>query len=242
MRSKKSGQSQNPSLNKQVAKQLLENVFEACDMESNTIPLDVLSSYSNYRLERFALQKLVLILIIALFVLLPALFIAPKLTLELSPESSDFSAAYSLHVKSYFMPIERVSAVIDGHNVPVYETDTRSFSIEPTMNGTMTVTVVLTNRQYQTQTVEVTNIDRDTPILLSHSLENGLLHLRVTDGTGAGLDAEKIRALDQNGRPVPLLSADLERGELIFDYNKLAMNIFIPDRAGNTLQLVITAK
>ena len=74
-----------PALDDQIAKQMLENIFEACDMESNKIPLEVLTSYSNYRRERFALQRLVLVVIMVLFFLLPVLFIAPKISIRELP-------------------------------------------------------------------------------------------------------------------------------------------------------------
>ena len=149
-----------PALDDQIAKQMLENIFEACDMESNKIPLEVLTSYSNYRRERFALQRLVLVVIMVLFFLLPVLFIAPKISIRELPATISADPVYELHVTSKFPSVSRVTATIDGHNIPVYETGTRQYSIEPTMNGTMTITVVLSNHQYAVETIAVTGIDR----------------------------------------------------------------------------------
>ena len=114
-----------PALDDQIAKQMLENIFEACDMESNTIPLEVLTSYSNYRRERFALQRLVLIIIMVLFFLLPVLFIAPTLSIQELPTAVSADPVYELRVTSAFPPVSRVTATIDGRNIPVYETGTR---------------------------------------------------------------------------------------------------------------------
>ena len=235
-------QSDKPSLDDGIAQRLLENVFEACDMETNTIPLNVLSSYSNYRKERFALQKLILIFFMTLFVLLPVLFVPPSLSLRPAEDSPSYAPEFSLDVQSYFLPIDRVTAVIDGHNVPVYETDVRSFAIQPNSNGLMTVTVTLANNQYQTQTIEVKGFDRDAPSLLSHALRDGKLYLKITDGEGSGLDLQHIRAIDENGDTVKLLSYDEETQELVFDYTRRSMNLFIPDLAGNNLQLVLTVR
>ena len=88
-----------PALDDQIAKQMLENIFEACDMESNKIPLEVLTSYSNYRRERFALQRLVLVVIMVLFFLLPVLFIAPKISIREFPTTISADPVYELHVQ-----------------------------------------------------------------------------------------------------------------------------------------------
>ena len=50
----------NMQLDPQVASQMLSNIFDACDIEQNSVPLEVLTSYSNYRKERFLFQKFVL--------------------------------------------------------------------------------------------------------------------------------------------------------------------------------------
>ena len=62
-------------LDLEIASQILEQVFEANDMELNSISLEALASYSNYRKERFTLQRTILVIIMALFILLPLLFI-----------------------------------------------------------------------------------------------------------------------------------------------------------------------
>ena len=64
-----------PVLDQKVADQMLSNIFEACHVQPNSIPLEVLTSYSNYRKERFAFQKFTLMLIIILFCMLPFLHI-----------------------------------------------------------------------------------------------------------------------------------------------------------------------
>ena len=232
-----------PALDDQIAKQMLENIFEACDMESNKIPLEVLTSYSNYRRERFALQRLVLVVIMVLFFLLPVLFIAPKISIQELPTAVSADPVYELRVTSAFPPVSRVTATIDGRNIPVYETGTRQYSIEPTMNGTMTITVVLSNHQYAVETVEVSGIDRTSPVLVSNELKDGqlLLYLQDEEG-GSGIDYEHIYAADGTGEQLRPVSWDEETGCVVFDYPAASLNIFVPDYAGNTLQLILTLK
>ena len=71
-----------PELDESTASQMLENIFDACEVEPNTVPLSVLKSYSNYRRERFLLQKVLLVIILLFFCMVPLLFIAPNMQLN----------------------------------------------------------------------------------------------------------------------------------------------------------------
>ena len=53
-------------LDQDIASKILENVFQDNQVEPNSIPLEVLTSYSNYRKERFALQRTILIIMMVL--------------------------------------------------------------------------------------------------------------------------------------------------------------------------------
>lgn len=233
--------SNTPVLDDKVAGQMLENILEACHMDSNTVPLKVLSSYSNYRKERYALQKTFLVAVMLLFCMLPLLFLAPDFTVtELSAPASE--PVYELRVDGLFPPVSRVTASIDGTPVPVYETDARIYSLEPTRDGTMTITVEYPNRQYRTQTLEVTGIDRTAPVLLSSESRDGLLYLYPDDGDGSGVDYDQIFALTGDGTRILPTSRDEAAGCVVFSYSGEPLNIFLPDRAGNTLQLMLTLR
>lgn len=123
-----------PELDEKAASQMLGNIFDACEVEPTSVPLTVLTSYSNYRKERFLFQKILLVVIL--------LF-------------------------DSFIPVSRIKATINGLNVAVYETADRTYSIEPTVNGTMTVTVTLKNRQYASTVCEVTDVDTKSPMFIS---------------------------------------------------------------------------
>ena len=60
-----------PALSDRLAERMLEHIFDACQVQPNTIPLKTLISYSNYRRERFSFQKSLLVAILLLFCLLP---------------------------------------------------------------------------------------------------------------------------------------------------------------------------
>ena len=111
------------------------------------------------------------------------------------------------------------------------------------MNGTMTITVGLSNHQYAVETVEVTGIDRTSPVLVSNELKDRqlLLYLQDEEG-GSGIDYEHIYAADGTGEQLRPVSWDEETGCVVFDYPAASLNIFVPDYAGNTLQLILTLK
>lgn len=227
-----------PTLDPEIANEMLLNIFEQCNKEPNTTPIEVLTSYGNYRRERYMLQKRATLVILVLFFTLPLLFILPAFTLTLNSNSEPGSPVYNVNVKS-FLPITRVTAIIDGHNTAVYETGNGSYSIEPARNGSMTVTVTLANCQYSTQDVEVSNVDRDPPRLLSNKQQKRHVYLYVED-ENAGIDYEEVYAMETDGERIEPLSYDEETGCIEFTFPESSMNVYIPDKAGNRLQLIIS--
>lgn len=237
-----SKQARRPVLSEDAASKLLANVFDACEQEQNTIPLETLASYSEYRREKHGLAKTVLIIMLLIFAALPFCFISPEFTITSLP-SDDLSKlpVFEIHVGGN-LPINVVTASVDGHGLTVFETGDRSFSVEPTQNGTMKIKVKLANRQYAVKEVSVEGIDLAAPTLVRDEVTGGMLRLLVTDD--GEIDYENIYALynsDIEGknviRPVEYSEA---AGLVIFEFPPESMNVFIPDFAGNTLQLVIT--
>lgn len=229
-----------PQLDMETAGKILEQAFAANDTEPNTTPLDVLTAYSNYRRERFTLQRSVLVVVMVLFLLLPFLFIPPSFTLSLPPQASVSNPVYRLQVDT-FMLVERITATIDGHSLPVYEVDSHVYSIEPTRNGRMEVTLTLINHQTQTQYIEVDSVDLDAPTIVSNQVRNGLVYLYLSD-PGSGIHYEEILATAPDGQEVPPLSYDEETGCVIFRYPEQSLNVYIPDYAGNALHLILTVQ
>lgn len=227
-----------PQLDLETASRILEHAFEANQMETNTIPLDVLVSYSNYRRERFTLQRTILVVIMVLFLLLPLLFIPSSFTVEELPGENAYNPVYRLEVDS-FMLVERVSASIEGSNIPVYETDSHVYSIEPSRNGQMAVTVTLFNRQTMTQYIDVTAVDREVPVVTSCTRDENRINLYLSDW-GSGVDFTSIQAKDPNGVQVEPASVDPDTGCVIFIGVTDTLNVFVSDMAANKLQLILS--
>lgn len=227
-----------PQLNIDTASKLLENVFKATDTEPNSIPLEVLTAYSNYRKERFSLQRTIIVLILVLFFMLPFLFIPSEFSLNQTQAGEHENPTYNLEVTSKML-VRSVVASVDGSNVPVYETDAHVYSIEPAKNGKMAVTVTLMNNQTATQYVDVENVDFDIPVLVSNNIDAENVYLFLSDA-GSGIDYDNIRALTLDGREVSPASVDTELGRVTFTRTNDSMNIYIPDFKGNELHLVLT--
>ena len=58
-----------PELPPEIAEQILQNAFDLCVREPNSVPLETLVSYSGYRRERYSLQRGVIVCMLALFLL-----------------------------------------------------------------------------------------------------------------------------------------------------------------------------
>lgn len=233
--------SSTPQLDFETANRILRQTFEANQMENNSIPLEVLASYSSYRRDRFTLQRTILVIIMVLFLLLPLLFVPSSFTVkEDRTLARNYNPVYKLNVDS-FMPVERVNASINGHNIPVYEIDAHVYSIEPSKNGQMEITVTLVNKQNMTQYIDVTTVDRELPIATSCTKKGDFMYLYLSDNE-SGVDFQSIKAIDLNGQEVIPASIEEAAGCVVFPVVENALNVYVSDLAGNQLQLILSIK
>ena len=228
-----------PALDEETAAVMLGNIFDACEKEPNSVPLSVLASYSNYRKERFILQKILLVLVFLLFLLVPFLFIPPVFSVETVAATGRYDPVYEVTVKTPLMPVNRVTATLGGHNVPVYETANHVYQIEPDANGELVITVVLANHQSNQQSFVISDVDTKTPVLLSNQQEGDTIALMVEDAD-SGIDYSGIYAIDPEGHKIKPLSYDENTGKIVFTYPEEALNIYIPDKADNVLHLILS--
>ena len=218
---------------------MLGNIFDACDKEPNTVPLSVLLSYSNYRKDRFILQKVLLLLVFLLFCMVPFLFVPPTFEVSAYNIGSNKDPIYEIRVESTLIPISRVTATMGGHNIPVYETDSHVYQVQPEANGELLVSVTLSNHQTNTTSIMVQDVDVKTPVLLSNRQEGDTIHLYVED-VDSGIDYANVYAVDHLGKKFFPRSCNEETGEIIFDYPEDPLNIYVPDNADNVLHLILT--
>ena len=226
------------TLSPDAASQMLSNVFEACDYEANRVPLEVLQSYSNYRRERHLLQKGIIVVVALLFAMLPLLFVTPKVSANWVEGSQPGSPIYEV-VADSFLPVESVRARMGAQEMDVYQVSENTYRVRPIQNGTLVITVTLTNKQSTETRVEVDGVDVTPPQLLGSSLVGDELEIFLSDDSGE-LDFASIYAVDADGNTVYPLRYDEEQMSVTFAYPDAYLNMFISDKCKNTLQLVLT--
>lgn len=221
-------------LPEETAAQMLENIFRTCKKTPNTVPLSTLRAYSNYRKERFALQRTVIFVILTLFALMPLLFIAGDFTI--TAENAQGTINPRFHVKpASLLPIRHVSVQIDGITQPVYEDEDGTYIIQPSMEGQMKVSLTLINRQTTTKTVPVDQVDYTKPHVKQHRKTSNAIMLYLDD-EGSGINGAGISVTDIAGQSLSF-QFDTDKNCLIVPFTKGSLNIFVPDKCGNMLEL-----
>ena len=216
--------------------EILDSVFSECGDEGNTVPMETISSYAVYRKERFTLQRVIVAMALLVFMMLPLLFILPSYTVTVENTGTRGLPVYTVKVDS-ILPVGKVIAKISDHELPVYEAGAREFTVEPTRNGNMDISVELVNRQSVRTEHDVTAVDAEGPKLLGNKTNDDGFVLKVEDA-GIGVDYREIYAVSASGKVYYPVSASEEDG-VVFEYPSEAWDVYIPDHIGNTLHLSV---
>jgi hypothetical protein len=224
-----------PTLEISEAEAILRLVFLDCGETPDMRPMEELTDYSLYRKESFRLQRVVLMTALIMFMLVPAFFVQPTFKTSYSPKGERGLPVYTIKVES-FLPVKRVVAVLDNYRLPVYEVSGHEYTIEPTKNGTVDVTVELFSGQIITGNLDVRNADVETPRLLNYTHENGEYELYLTDD-GVGVDFDNIYASSPSGVVLYPESFDREEGSVTFGDDVEGMRVCIPDYFDNVLKI-----
>ena len=212
------------ALSQQTAEQILQNVFAACNREMNSVPLEALTSYSNYRKERYALQRSLILLMIALFLLLPFLFWAARIHITQVNSGSSGNPVYAISVSAH-LPIRQVEAKLNGQTVPLYEAAPGSYTAVPR-----------SNRQQTAAFVHVESVDTAAPVLLSTEIgENSILFFLSDEGSGVDYDA--VTVAGEDGSSIKPLHFDPLSGCIALPYPACTLHVRIPDLCGNVLRI-----
>ena len=214
--------------------EILDSVFESCGRPHNTTPVEDLSSYAVYRKERFNVQRGIIAAWLFIFALLPLCFVMPSIEVGETGRGTRGLPEYDVSVRS-LLPVGRVVATINDIELPVYEASGREYTIEPTGNGTMTVSVELINKQKAEMQVEVTDVDSEPPRLVDTVISDDTITIMTADD-GIGVDWRGVYAETASGERVMPLSAD-EKNGIVFDFPTEEWVVSIPDHLGNTLRL-----
>lgn len=138
--------------------QLLYNILDILGMEQNTVPLRDLRIYMDYRRHKSRTMTAAALALAVLIFAAPLFLIRPEVTMK-KTESSDEAGrpVYTVRVSS-LPEVYSVRASIDQVQMPVYQEGASLYTVRPTREGTMTVTVTAWNRRSTSLTAAV---DRD---------------------------------------------------------------------------------
>ena len=220
-----------PTLDTQTANQLLNNVFNACDMDPSSIPVEVLESWGNYKKPSFSLGRFLAYIFTILLVLLPLMFIHPTIIAERKNVKSATNAVYDIELKT-LLPIRDASADLDGRPIALTKTGSHSYSAEITQNGTLTITAASVNGQTVTRTYQVSHLDTDKPELVNSYSQDGIVYLEILD-TFSGIDYDHITGITPE-------SVNTDTGVIAFHIPDNPTTVTIPDNAGNELTLLLS--
>lgn len=224
-----------PTLDVAEAEAILRLVFIDCGETPDTTPMEELTNYSLYRKESFRLQRTVLLTALIMFALVPTFFVQPTFQTTYSPKGERGLPVYTIKVNS-ILPVKRVVAVLGNYRLPVYEVNDHEFTIEPTQNGTVALTVELFSGQSISGNLDVMNADVTTPRLLNYTHTDGEYELYLTDD-GVGVDFDAIYATTQSGEIIYPESYDRQEGTVTFGDEAEGTRVCVPDYFDNVLKI-----
>lgn len=229
-----------PRLSAAEAEEILSQVFMDCYEDANSIPVEQLESYSNYRSEKMNLQKIIAELGLVIFIILPCFFVRPQFSVSNPVVGERGLPLYTVTVSNY-LPIYSVTAVQKGYSLPVYQKEKRVFTIEPVQEGPMTVRVSLFSRQWESTVVQVGQVDEQPPTLEGTALDGNTVYVYVSDDS-SGIDYEKCYAIDENGNKRASTEYDESVGYLEFHNATDVDKIIVFDKYGNKLTVSVTQR
>ena len=225
-----------PKLDSARANQMLQNVLDTCGYKPNTVPLPVLESKKAFYKKIVTIPKVLTVFAVLIGVTVPALLIKPSFTVTRIDEIA-YKPTYEIDVES-LLPVDSVSASLDGEEVALLSPESKIFSADPNGNGTLTITVTLINGQSASQSVQVTGVDCKAPTIVVETPTDNCIRLYVTDDF-SGVNYETVYGIDEDGNPVQPLSVDPETGIITFPYHKAVLDVYISDMAGNQTYMTV---
>ncbi|MBQ4640055.1 MAG: hypothetical protein IJB69_06025 [Clostridia bacterium] len=226
-----------PVLPPATAQQMLENIFRACNRPSNTVPLKTLAAYSNYRKERFAMQRTAIVVMLVLFMLLPFLFITAEMDVTKAARSPGENPVYHIRFTSA-VPVRHVTARMGGITQPIYEDENGVYTLQPAGNGEMVVEATFFNLQKTTASLPVTDADWEMPALLDTRRSGDNVLMYFSDNL-SGIRADAISVTNAAGQELPF-SYDTASQCLTLARPETTCYLSVPDERGNVLQLVLS--
>lgn len=227
-----------PELDSALADKILANVLDTCGYQPNTVPLEQLSATAAFNAKPALANKIAPLAIAATAAVSPLAADVPDFTITQIAENT-YNPVYEIDVDAV-LPIESVQVSLNGKEVSSLAPETKTFNLTPDENGTLSVTVTLSNQRSVTQTVELTEVDYVAPTAVVNADMDDRIIIYASDNV-SGINYEAISGFDINtGAAIAPLSCNPADGTIVFPYSKNTFKVTIPDNAGNKYHLTVT--
>lgn len=227
------------SIEPEVLEQILRNVFERTGRQPNTIPLNDLTAYSGYRRERFTLIRVGIAVLLLVFLLLPFLFFVGKIEVRERKDTLPNRKAFNITVDS-IIPIERLTAEMNGKTLPLYEAAGKEYLLVPSVNGHADIELLLKNGQKTNMEIEVTGIDVKGPEAVRFEYDESSMYITLDDSST--IDYAKTKLTDADGNEYPILRCEEEKKRIAISYPEQTMDLYLYDIWGNETRIVLNTE
>ncbi len=159
---------------------------------------------------------------------------SPKFSLETADTENFLTTQVVLTVESHF-PLKSVTATLDGEELPLEKTASRTYVASLNKNGVLEATVTNRNGMSIVQYEHVDILDDTPPAFDEAVIENGVVTLVINDSQ-SGLNFDSVYALDSLGETVKPISADPLTNTFSFALDPEGLYVHAQDIAGNEVQ------
>lgn len=232
---KKTGK-QEEAISRDRAKLVLENVFSACSVPPNSVPMEILEEdiRHNQFLNKF-IRALIIISIIAILVV-PITFSRAGVDYYIAAPMDDH-VQVTVNVAS-ILPVKNASFTLDGQPLQASRKGSQ-YSLTILENGTLRAEITTINNQTTVEQTEIRAFVEHAPIITSHDLVDGIFGFTLEKGSHP-IDYASIYGLDEQGNIVSPSFWDEATGRVEFPNIRGTYNFFIPDTKGNVLQAILS--
>lgn len=171
-----------PPLTSDIREHMITDILSSVGAPEMQKPIQDIIHYNNYRKLRARLIRAILIIVLSASAVSPLLFSKPHCSVKMATSGNTSSQIIQLSVKS-MMPITSVTAMVNGELMPVSRKSRSRYTIQPTRNGKMTITVTTANGRTDTLTQNITDVDDEPPQVTASRYAYGILSLTLSDNS-----------------------------------------------------------
>lgn len=218
------------------AKQVLDNVFNACNLPSSSIPIELLEEGIRHRRLFAVLTRLLAALALVVAVVFPLLFLEAEVDVQVKAGESVTTVA-DIGISS-IIPLSRVEITLDAQSAS-YTREGDRYLVVSDKNGELVVSATTWGGCTTVKTVSLLLPNPKKPSIANHSYSDGTFTFTAQKGS-FDVDFSGIYALDESGSKFLPSSVDEATGEVVFRQVDGSYNFFVPDVKGNVLQAVLS--